>query len=165
MLLAPLRYTGQPTGMSLRSILSPTRIAVLDQASSADGLIDTLASLLCEGSDGPEREAVAQSLRQRERMGSTAIGHGVALPHGRNDVFEEARAAFVRVRKPVEFDAMDGEDVDLLLALSVPAHFTHQHLQLLAEIAERFVDADFRAALRDAPDAGSLHDLLVGDAA
>ena len=162
MLLAPC-YTGHPTGMSLRSILSPTRITVLDRASSADDLIDSLASLLCESRDGPERDAVAQSLRQRERMGSTAIGHGVALPHGRNAVFDEARAAFVRVNKPVEFEAMDGEDVDLLLALSVPAHFTHQHLQLLAEIAERFADADFRAALRAAPDADSLHDLLAGD--
>ena len=163
MLLAP-RYTGHPTGMSLRSILSPARIAVLDRALGADDLIDTLAGLLCESSEGPKRDAVAQSLHQRERMGSTAIGHGVALPHGRNDVFEEARAAFVRVNSPVEFEAMDGEDVDLLLALSVPAHFTHQHLQLLAEIAERFADPDFRAALRHAPDADSLHDLLAGDA-
>lgn len=151
--------------MSLRSILSPSRIAVLDRAAGADDLIDSLSALLCDGLEGADRDAVARSLRQRERMGSTAIGHGVALPHGRNEVFEEARAAFVRVREPVGFDAMDGEGVDLLLALSVPAHFTHQHLQLLAEIAERFSDADFRAALRAAPDAESLYALLAGDAA
>ena len=151
--------------MSLRSILSPSRIAVVDRASGPDDLIDILAGLLGEGGDDAERSAIAESLRQRERMGSTAIGHGVALPHGRNEVFDEARAAFVRVREPVGFEAMDGEDVDLLLALSVPAHFTHQHLQLLAEIAERFADADFRAALRAAPDAASLHALLAGDAA
>lgn len=151
--------------MSLSSILSPTRIAVLDRASSADDILDTLSGLLCDGCEGTERKLVSESLRQRERMGSTAIGHGVALPHGRNDVFEEARAAFVRVREPIGFEAMDDEDVDLLLALSVPAHFTHQHLQLLAEIAERFSDADFRAALRAAPDADALHALLAGDAA
>ncbi len=151
--------------MSLRSILSPSRIAVLDRPAGPDDLIDALAGLLCDGRQDAGRAAVAESMRQRERMGSTAIGHGVALPHGRNDVFDEARAAFVRVREPVGFEAMDGEDVDLLLALSVPAHFTHQHLQLLAEIAERFSDADFRAALRAAPDAASLHALLSGEAA
>lgn len=150
--------------MSLRNILSPARVAVLDRAASADDLIDTLADLLCEGCSASERNTVADSLRQRERMGSTAIGHGVALPHGRNEVFEEARAAFVHVRSPVGFEAMDGEDVDLLLALSVPAHFTHQYLQLLAEIAERFSHADFRAALRAAPDADRVYTLLIGDA-
>ena len=162
MLLGP-RRTGRPIGMSLSSILSPTRIAVLDRASSADELIDTLAGLLSEGREDAARKTVADSLRQRERMGSTAIGHGVALPHGRNDVFDEARAAFVRLRSPIGFGAMDEEDVDLVLALSVPAHFTHQHLQLLAEIAERFSDEDFRAALRGASDADALARLLTED--
>ena len=94
-------------------------------------------------------------------MGSTAIGHGVALPHGRNEVFDEARAAFVRLRAPIAFGAMDDEGVDLVLALSVPSHFTHQHLQLLAEIAERFSDEGFRAALRGADDADALARLLT----
>lgn len=151
--------------MSLHSILSPARTAVIERAADADDLIDTLSALLCEGCAAGQRQTVADSLRQRERMGSTAIGHGVALPHGRNEIFDDARAAFVRVRQPVGFDAMDGEDVDLLLALSVPAHFTHQHLQLLAEIAERFSDANFRTALREATDADALHALLTGSAA
>ncbi len=148
--------------MSLRSILSSARIAVLDEANDSDALLDTLAGLLCDGPTG--LEAVAASLRARERMGSTAIGHGVALPHGRNDAFDDARAAFVRLRRPLPFGAMDGDDVDLVLALSVPAHFTHQHLQLLAEIAERFADAGFRERLRAAHDAAGLHALLAGDA-
>ena len=66
-------------------------------------------------------------------------------------------------RSPIGFGAMDEEDVDLVLALSVPAHFTHQHLQLLAEIAERFSDEDFRAALRGASDADALARLLTED--
>ncbi len=147
--------------MNLRSILSPARIAVIDAAASADDLLDEMARLL--GSDDRRAGDIAASLRQRERMGSTAIGHGVALPHGRNDVFDEARAAFVRLRSPIGFGAMDEEDVDLVLALSVPAHFTHQHLQLLAEIAERFSDEDFRAALRGASDADALARLLTED--
>ena len=150
--------------MSLRSILSSARIAVLDEARNTDALLDTLAGLLCD-EDRAGIDAVAASLRARERMGSTAIGHGVALPHGRNDVFADARAAFVRLTRPLPFGAMDDEDVDLVLALSVPASFTHQHLQLLAEIAERFADADFRARLRAAPDAAAMHVLLAGDAA
>lgn len=147
--------------MNLRSILSPARIAVIDAAASADDLLDEMARLL--GSDDRRAGDIAASLRQRERMGSTAIGHGVALTHGRNDVFDEARAAFVRLRSPIGFGAMDEEDVDLVLALSVPAHFTHQHLQLLAEIAERFSDEDFRAALRGASDADALARLLTED--
>ena len=145
--------------MNLRSILAPSRIAMLDVANSSDDLLDEMARLL-DGEAG-RSDDIAASLHQRERMGSTAIGHGVALPHGRNEVFDEARAAFVRLRAPIAFGAMDDEGVDLVLALSVPAHITHQHLQLLAEIAERFSDEGFRAALRGAEDADALARLLT----
>lgn len=147
--------------MSLRSILSPARIALHEQARDVDAVIDRLAGLL--SGDSAHGAVIAASLRERERMGSTAIGHGVALPHGRNEVFEQAQAAFLRLDAPLDFDAMDGEPVDLVLALSVPAHFTHQHLQLLATIAERFSDAAFRDALRAAPDEAAAFALLAGD--
>lgn len=147
--------------MNLRSILAPSRIAMLDVANSSDDLLDEMARLL-DGEAG-RSDDIAASLHQRERMGSTAIGHGVALPHGRNEAFDATRAAFIRLRHPLDFGAIDGVPVDLLLALSVPAHFTHQHLQLLAGIAERFSEAGLRESLRVAADAEAVYALLTGD--
>lgn len=148
--------------MRLDHILQPERIAILPDCQDGDALLAHLARLLTL--DAPEQSAaIAQSLHQRERLGSTAIGHGVALPHGRNSLFDEARAAFVRLPVPIDYRAHDGEPVDLALALSVPAHFTHQHLQLIAGIAERLGNAELRQALRSASDSTRLHALLTCD--
>ncbi|MDO5609568.1 MAG: PTS sugar transporter subunit IIA [Pseudomonadota bacterium] len=146
--------------MSLSQLLQAERIAILGQPQDGDLLLHTIAGLLADDAD--QQNVIAASLRQRERLGSTSIGHGVAIPHGRSDVFDQARAAFVRLPAPVDYGANDEEQVDLLFALSVPAHFSHQHLQILAEIAERFSDESLRRALREAEDIATLHALLVG---
>lgn len=146
--------------MSLSQLLQAERIAILGQPQDGDLLLHTIAGLLADAPD--QQAAIAESLRQRERLGSTSIGHGVAIPHGRSDVFDQARAAFVRLPAPIDYGANDDEQVDLLFALSVPAHFSHQHLQILAEIAERFSDESLRRALREAEDVDTVHALLVG---
>jgi len=149
---------------NLSDFLSPGRVGVLDKAPSRDAVIEAAARLLGDGS--PEATAaIADSLRQRERLGSTAIGHGVAIPHGRSGVCRDTRAAFLRLQPAVEFAAADGIPVDLVLAMAAPEHFTQQHLQLLSEIAERFADAAFREALRAAPDADALRAALAGTVA
>ena len=76
-------------------------------------------------------------------------------------MFAEPRGAFLRLQRPIEFGASDEQAVDLVFALIVPEHFTQQHLQLLSELAERFADADYRAALREAADADALLRLLA----
>ena len=144
-------------------LLGPERIALLAGPADRDRVLEEAARLLA-GDDESERAAVAECLRQRERLGSTAIGHGVAIPHGRCASWTEARAAFLRVSPPVDFDAGDGEPVDLVFAMAVPAHFTQQHLQLRSELAERFADAGWREALRAAPDAATLRQLLLDGA-
>ncbi len=146
--------------MSLSQFLSSDRIALLVEPASRDAVLVAAARLLGDASS-QSVDAIADSLRQRERMGSTAIGHGVAIPHGRSDDFTETRAAFLRLQPGVEFDAGDALPVDLVFAMVVPAHFTQQHLQLLSELAERFADAAFRAALREAPDVDSLRMTLL----
>jgi PTS system nitrogen regulatory IIA component len=146
--------------MPLSPLLAPDRIALLAGPADRDQVLDEAARLLA-GDSGADRDAIAECLRQRERLGSTAIGHGVAIPHGRCSVYGEARAAFLRVDPPVDFDAGDGAAVDLVFAMAVPEHFTQQHLQLLSELAERFADAGWRAALRAAPDAATLRELLL----
>lgn len=125
-----------------------TGLAARDKAE----LIERLAELLADGDAALAREALAA----RERLGSTGLGHGVAIPHGRSAKIAEARAAFVRLGEPVDFGADDGRPVDLVAALLVPAHFTDQHLKLLAELAELFSDHALTAALRAAPDADAL---------
>jgi len=146
--------------MPLSEFLSADRIVVLADAGSREAVVDAAARLLADGTD--TAAAIADSLRQRERMGSTAIGHGVAIPHGRNAAFGATRAAFLRLAPAVDFNAADGEPVDLVFAMAVPADFNQQHLQLLSDIAERCADPTFRAALRAAPDAQALRDILLG---
>jgi PTS system nitrogen regulatory IIA component len=150
--------------MPLSPLLGPERIALLAGPADRDRVLDEAARLLAGDSEA-DRAVVAECLRQRERLGSTAIGHGVAIPHGRCAAYGEARAAFLRVEPPVDFDAGDGEPVDLVFAMAVPEHFTQQHLQLLSELAERFADAGWREALRAAPDAAALRRLLLDGAA
>ena len=120
-------------------------------------LLDRLAVLLADGGDSaPAREALVA----RERLGSTGLGHGVAIPHGRSEAVAEARAAFVRLDPPIDFGADDHVPVDLVAALIVPAHFTDQHLKLLAELAELFSDRAMTASLREAPDSEELYAAL-----
>lgn len=150
--------------MPLSPLLDPDRIALIADPVDRDQVLDAAARLLA-GDSPADAAAIADCLRQRERLGSTAIGHGVAIPHGRCSVYGEARAAFLRLDHPVDFDAGDGESVDLVFAMAVPEQFTQQHLQLLSELAERFADAGWRDALRTAPDAGALRALLLEGAA
>ena len=150
--------------MPLPQLLDPDRIAVLADPLDRDRVLDAAARLLTDDAPG-HAEPIAECLRQRERLGSTAIGHGVAIPHGRCGAFDGARAAFLRLAQPVEFGAGDGVPVDLVFAMIVPEHFTQQHLQLLSELAEYFADPQRREALRHAPDLATLRTLLLGDAA
>ncbi|GAA0713625.1 PTS sugar transporter subunit IIA [Dokdonella soli] len=130
-----------------------TGLVVRDKAD----LVDQLAGLLA---DGGETGVVRDAIAARERLGTTGLGHGVAIPHGRSATIGEARAAFVRLATPIDFGADDNRPVDLIAALIVPAHFTDQHLRLLAELAELFSDTAITSALRAAPDAPSLRALL-----
>lgn len=118
-----------------------------------DELIDQLALLLADGGDA---SLVRDALRARERLGGTGLGHGVAIPHGRSGAIEHASAAFVRLVRPIDFGADDGMPVDLVAVLLVPAHFTDQHLKLLAELAELFSNGEVTTALRGAVDAAAL---------
>jgi PTS system nitrogen regulatory IIA component len=146
--------------MPFNQLLAADRIALLVDSSDRDEVLDAAARLLSDAAPDTTA-AIGDSLRSRERLGSTAIGHGIAIPHGRSKAFEEARGAFLRLHEPVDFGANDGEPVDLVFAMAVPEHFAQQHLQLLSELAERFADPAFRAALRAAPDATALRQLLL----
>ncbi|CTP90271.1 PTS fructose transporter subunit IIA [Xanthomonas translucens pv. arrhenatheri] len=144
--------------MPLTDLMAAVRTQVLP-AADRDTLLRTAAGLLACPQAGCDE--LFASLRERERLGSTAIGHGIAIPHGRAPHLDAPRGALLRLDQPIDFDG-HGSQVDLIFAMAVPAHYTHQHLMLLSELAEQFSDEGFRAALRRAPDAAALHDLLGG---
>ena len=149
--------------MPIHDLLVAERIALLVEPGGRDAVLDAAARLLAEGS-ATTTALIGDALREREALGSTGIGHGIAIPHGRTHAFEHARGAFLRLREPVEFGASDGQPVDLVFAMAVPRHFTHQHLSVLSDLASRFSDEAFRTALRTTGDIAALRALLLAPA-
>src|SRR5688572_4420963 len=146
--------------MHLLDLLSPARIRTDAIVSGKKRLLERAAGLLADGAGGEGEQAIFDTLCGRERLGSTGLGHGVAIPHARSGRALNPAGAFIRLAEPIDFGAPDGEPVDLVFAVVVPEHFAQQHLLLLAQLAEMFGDADFRQRLRAAPDAAALYALL-----
>lgn len=138
--------------MAMSELLAPERVAYGVPATSRKRALELAAHALAGGANDPGESAILDSLLGRERLGSTAIGHGVALPHGRVDGLSQSRGAFIRLAEPVDFDAADGVPVDLVFGLIVPLHCDNEHLAALAAIATRFDDAALRDALRATQD-------------
>jgi len=147
--------------MSLVAKLLPPANVLLDlQVSSKKRLFEQVG-LLFENNHGIGRSLVFDSLFARERLGSTGLGQGVAIPHGRIKGLKDALGAFVRLAQPVPFDAPDTKPVTLLFVLLVPEQATEKHLQILSELAQMFSDRPLREAMAAAADAGALHQLIA----
>ncbi|MEZ5460593.1 PTS sugar transporter subunit IIA [Dokdonella sp.] len=140
--------------MSFLDLLTPERVRADLVAADKTELLAEIATLLA-GDQGDEEE-INQALQAREDLGSTGLGHGVAIPHGRIEETGQVRAVFIKLQTPLEFDALDAEPVDLVAALVVPTGFADQHLLLLAELAEMFSDRQLTADLREAGDASAV---------
>eukprot|EP01030_Chromulinospumella_sphaerica_P007448 gene7448-7284_t len=122
------------------------------------------AGLIFENNCGIARSTVSDNLFARERLGSTGLGHGVAVPHGRVKGMKSLKsplAAFVRLAEPIPFESPDGKPVNLLFFLLIPDHVTQQHLEILSEIAEMFSDDAFRTALSTDPDPASVYQRII----
>jgi PTS system nitrogen regulatory IIA component len=147
--------------MSLVSkLLNPSHVLVDLPVSSKKRLFEQ-AGLLFENQDGIARSVVFESLFARERLGSTGLGQGVAIPHGRIKGLKEAQGALLRLAQAVPFDAPDGQPVGLAFVLLVPEKATEKHLQILSELAQMFSDRALREAMARAPDAAALHQLVT----
>ena len=142
--------------MSQISQLLPSENIVLDLDVSSKKRVFEHAGLVFENNQGVARSAVFDSLFSREKLGSTGLGRGIAIPHGRIKGLKEACGAFIRLMTPIPFDSPDGEPVSLLFVLLVPEQATEQHLQILSELAERFSDRSCREALISAHDAEAI---------
>ena len=147
--------------MSLLASILPAENIVLDLEAGSKKRVFEQAALLFENQHGIARAQVFDSLFAREKLGSTGLGQGVAIPHGRIKGLKDAHGAFLRLAAPVPFDSPDGKPVSLLFVLLVPEQANELHLQLLSELAQRFSERNFREALAAAPDGAAAHGLFA----
>ena len=145
---------------NLAKILLPDNVVLGLEVSSKKRAFEQ-AGLIFENNCGIARSTVSENLFARERLGSTGLGHGVAVPHGRIKELKAPMAAFVRLADPIPFESPDGQPVNLLIFLLIPANVTQQHLETLSEIAEMFSDDSFRTALATDPDPASVFAKIV----
>ena len=131
------------------------------RAGSKKRALELVSEMIADHVDQLIQVEIFDSLIGRERLGSTGMGHGVAIPHGRVKGIDKAIGAFIRLEQAVDFDAIDRLPVDLLFFLLVPEHYTDEHLQILSTLAEMFSDEPFCATLREAPDDPALYRLII----
>jgi PTS system nitrogen regulatory IIA component len=145
----------------LSAILPSAQVLVSVDATSKKRAFEE-AGLLFETLHGLNRALITDSLFARERLGSTGLGHGVAIPHGRIKGLKQPLAAVFQLASPIGFDAPDEQPVQLLIFLLVPEAATQKHLEILSEIAELLSDSALREQMKLAPQAASLHGLISG---
>jgi PTS system nitrogen regulatory IIA component len=149
--------------MQLSAILPPINTVNNAYAESKKGVLELISKLLAQNFVDIEYKEILSCLLNREKLGSTSIGHGVAIPHGRLKNLPKPTAAFVHLQKPIDFAANDNQPVDLFFALLVPDGEPREHLKILSEIAEKFSHKDFREQLRNSKDNKTLYKLITGN--
>ena len=147
--------------MNLISKILPTENVILDTDSISKKRVFERVGILFENTRQIARSQVFDSLFAREKLGSTGLGQGVAIPHCRIKGLRDAVAAFVKTRAPIPFDAPDGQPVNLIFVLLVPERATDLHLQLLSELAQMFSDKSFREQLQNSDDPATIHQLFA----
>ena len=141
-------------------LLSPSKIVLGLTLSSKKRLFEQV-SLLFENEHGLERAKTFESLFQRERLGSTGLGDGVAIPHGRIKGLRETRAALIRLEQPIAFEAPDDQPVGLLIFMLVPENASEEHLELLSELAEMLTDPAIYSGLMKLESPAEIIQLLM----
>ena len=147
--------------MNLVSRLLPLNHVLLDLDVSSKKRLFEQIGLTFENSRQIPRARVFDSLFDREKLGSTGLGYGVAIPHGRIKLLKDPVCAFVRTASPIAFESPDGQPVNLVFAMLVPEHATEAHLELLSELAQMFSDAELREALATTADIQAAHRLIT----
>lgn len=140
-------------------LLKPENVIADFETNSRKRLFEH-AGQMFQASAGVSAGEVFDSLLSREKLGSTALGYGIAIPHGRIKGLKDTSCAFIRLKAPIDFDAPDGMPVDLVFILLAPAAATDLHLQILGELAQMFSEKSVRDQMRAAPDAAVLHKLI-----
>jgi len=145
----------------LESILTPGRSLVNVPGGSKKRVLEQIAKVVAQDIPDLDSQTIFESLVAREKLGSTGFGNGIAIPHCRMAGCTSPVSAVLRLNAPVDFDAIDGEPVDLLFVLLVPEAATDEHLELLRQIASMLDREDVRARLRQAQTSESLYQVVV----
>ena len=150
--------------MDLSTLLTAARTRCGVTVTSKKRALECLSEQLMADTDAdPDTtRSIFEGLIVRERLGSTGLGRGVALPHTRSPDIEQPRAALLRLAEPIDFDAADRRPVDLLFALLVPEHSNDEHLRILSRLAEMFRDEALCARLRACQSDQDLYDSVCG---
>ena len=147
--------------MEISEILAPDRVVCNISLNSKKAALETLAGMIAAADPEISQTEVFESLIARERLGSTGLGQGIALPHGRRKGGVHTLAAFMRLQTPIQYDAIDQKPVDLLFALLVPEASTDEHLDILSKLATRFSDQAIVNSIRTSETAGAIYVILT----
>ncbi len=148
--------------MNIKSLLSPDCVLFKHQCASKKRLLETIASHLCDHNTNLDPSNVFSALIARERLGSTGLGMGIAIPHCRIADCTQTIGVLVSLDTPIDFNALDSEPVDIIFVLVVPEDGHKDHLQTLAAIAETFSDKDCLQRMRESKSAQELYDIVTG---
>jgi PTS system nitrogen regulatory IIA component len=147
--------------MRIPEILSPDRILCSGDITSKKGALEALSKLMAGSEPSLTYTEIFDCLNARERLGSTGIGNGIAIPHGRFQHIKQPVAAFLKLEAGVDYDAVDQKPVDLMFSLLVPSDSTDEHLQILSCLAEMFSDATLIDRLRQESSPGNIYEILA----
>lgn len=147
--------------MNISDILSPECIFPNMDCHSKKDALDTLAKTIAGSDNSISQTEVFDCLIARERLGSTGLGNGIAIPHGRLKNGKKTLAAFIQLEAAIDYDAVDNAPVDLLFALIVPEDSTEEHLQTLAKLAEMFSDTATLHKLRQSDSSTEMYSILT----
>ncbi len=150
--------------MDLSSFLRPNAVRVMAGTASKKRLFQDLGDI-AQAVYGLGAAATVDALQERETLGPTGVGHGVALPHARLHGLDKVAGIFIRLEKPLDFDAVDRQPVDLIFALFAPKDSGVEHLKALAVVSRTLRDEATRAKLRQNTDPAALHAVLTGSQA
>ncbi len=148
--------------MKLIQLISQDSVVCNADVSSKKRALEFLAELLAKESAAIDAFEIFQHLTDREKLGSTSLGHGVAIPHARTSGSDRAIGAFIKLEQGIDFDSPDNKPTDLLFALLVPEHYTDEHLEILSGLASCFSDEALCHNLRSSGTSKELYDRLTG---
>lgn len=147
--------------MLFSDFIVPERVYIDTTSFSKTAVLLQASQLLAQSQSSLDTQELFSAFWKREALGSTAIGHGVTIPHIRIDDIIKTYGCFLKLKNPVDFGAEDKQPIDLVLAFMVPSHETQQHLTILANIMDKFKHSDFRNECRNADDEKRLYELLT----
>ncbi|EMP56003.1 PTS transporter subunit IIA-like nitrogen-regulatory protein PtsN [Marinobacter santoriniensis NKSG1] len=149
------------TSLTIDTILAPELTLCRVPASSKKRVLEFIAEQIHEQDESLNDVQIFNNLIARERLGSTGIGQGIAIPHCRLEGLDRVIGVLLTLEESVEFDAIDNQPVDLVFALIVPKEATSEHLELLSQLAEKFNERSFCNALRECEDARTLYERMT----